>query len=88
MGLFNRQPATMQELLERNKVFKRFVERTMYHVWFRYNLANGNLDDQINMLWSKYAAGTAPSEAAHELLVAEQEALEQLKKGVTDEPEL
>lgn len=68
MGLFNRQPQTMQELLERNKVFKRFVERTMYHVWFRFNLASGNLDNQINMLWQYYERGESASATAHELL--------------------
>lgn len=68
MGLFSRPPQTMQELLERNKQFRAFIKEVLYNVWFRGNLSNGALDDQINMMWAYYERGEAPSMAAHQLL--------------------
>jgi len=68
MGIFGRRAETMEELLESHKQFNRFVHKVMYHVWFRFNLASGNLDNQINMLWRYYEQGASASETAHELL--------------------
>lgn len=68
MSIFTRRPQTMEELLDSHKQFNRFVHKVMYHVWFRFNLASGNLDNQINMLWQYYERGESASATAHELL--------------------
>lgn len=68
MSIFNRRAATMEDLLEQNKPFNRFVHSVMYHVWYRFSLSSGSLDDQINMLWRYYEQGASASETAHELL--------------------
>lgn len=83
MGLFKR-PRTMQQLLEGDKPFNIFVRDVMYHIWFRHNLAQGSLDDQINMLWNYYEQKTQPSQVAHELLQAELELIKSMKGDNTN----
>lgn len=67
MGLFNRKPKTMQELLEADAEFKAYIEQTMYQVWYRTTLAQGDgaLDNFINLFYSNYEGGVQPSQLAH-----------------------
>lgn len=70
MGLFKRKPKTMQELLESDAEFRAYIEKTMYHVWYRGTLATGedSLDNFINLFWANYEGGVQPSQMAHTLI--------------------
>lgn len=84
MPLFKRKPRTMEQLLASNGDFNGFVHEVMYHIWFRHNLAQGSLDDQINMLWNYYEQKTQPSQVAHELLQAELDLIQKMKGDNTN----
>lgn len=67
MGIFNRKPKTMQDLLESDPAFKAYIEQTMYQVWYRTTLVQGDdtLDNFINLFYSNYEGGVQPSQLAH-----------------------
>ena len=70
MGLFNKKPKTMQDLLETDPAFRAYIEQTMYQVWYRGTLATGeeSLDNFINLFYSNYEGGVQPSQMAHILI--------------------
>lgn len=70
MGLFKKKPETMQDLLESDAEFRAYIEQTMYQVWYRGTLAQGedSLDNFINLFWSNYTGNVQPSQMAHILI--------------------
>lgn len=67
MGLFGKKAKTMQDLLETDKEFRQYIEQTMYQLWYRGTLAQGDdaLDNFINLLYSNYEGNVQPSQMAH-----------------------